>query len=86
MQLIQHIVHMTMLNSTDNILHKHIENELNIQTCSYVELLLTYMIKFQTGRCSHHEVDAHQRKDTCSQIINALSLINRVKGEQIIVV
>ena len=41
------------------------------------------MIKFETGRCSHHEVDAHQRKDTCSQIINALSLINHVKGEQI---
>ena len=41
------------------------------------------MIKFETGRCSHLEVDAHQRKDTCGQIINALSLINHVKGEQI---
>ena len=41
------------------------------------------MIKFETGRCSHHEVDAHQRNDTCNQIDNALSLINHIKGEQI---
>ena len=75
-----------MLNSTDNILHKPIENKFNIQTCPYAELLLTYMIKFETGRCSHHEVDAHQRKDTGRQIIDALSLINPVKGEQITVV
>ena len=57
-----------MLNSSDNILHKPIENKFNIQTCPYAELLLTYVIKFETGRCSHHEVDAHQRKDTCSQM------------------
>ena len=34
-----------MLNSTDNILHKPIENKLNIQTCPYAELLLTYLIR-----------------------------------------
>ena len=34
-----------MLNSTDNILHKPIENKFNIQTCPYAELLLTYLIR-----------------------------------------
>ena len=72
-----------MLNSTD-ILHKPIEDKLNIQTCPYTELLFTKMIKFETARSSYHEVDAHQRKD--SQIIDALSLINHIKGEQITVV
>jgi hypothetical protein len=36
-----------MLKSTDNILHKPIENTLSIQTCPYAELLLTYMIIFE---------------------------------------
>ena len=42
------------------------------------------MIKFESARSPYHEVDAHQRKD--SQIIDALSLINHIKGEQITVI
>ena len=45
------VVHVTM--STDNILHKPIENKFNIQTCSYTG----------HGRCSRHEVNVHQRKE-----------------------
>ena len=51
----------------------------------YTELLLSYtcMIKFETGWCSCHEDDVHQRKE--SQIKGELSLINHKKGEQITV-
>ena len=41
------------------------------------------MIKFETGRCSCHGDDVHQRKE--SQIKGELSLINHMKGEQITV-
>ena len=55
-------VHVTMLKSTDDVLQKPIENKLNIQICPFTELLLSYMIKFETGRCSCDEVHDHQKK------------------------
>ena len=63
-----------MLESTDNILHKPIENKLNIQTCPYAGF----------GRCSCHEVDVHQKKE--SQIKGELLVISHIKGGQITVV
>lgn len=59
-----YVVHVTMLKSTDNILQKAIDNKLIIQTCSYAELLLTYMIEFETGGCSCHGVDVQQRRES----------------------
>ena len=40
------VVHVTLLKSTNNILDKHIENKLNIQTCLHLG----------HGRCSGHEL------------------------------
>ena len=71
----------TMLKSTDDVLQKPIKNKLNIQTCPFTEFLLSYMIKFETGRCSCDEVHDHQRKE--SQIKGELLLINQMKDEHI---
>ena len=79
-----HAVHVTMLKSTDDVLQKPIKNKLNIQTCPCTEFLLSYMIKFKTGRCSCDEVDVHQRKE--SQVKGELSSIYHMKDEQISVV
>ena len=54
-----------MLKSTDSILHKPIENKLNIQICPYAG----------NGKCSGHEVDVYQRKE--SQIMG-LSVVNKL--------
>lgn len=78
------VAHVTMFKSTDDVLQKPIKNKLNIQTCPCTEFLLNYMIKFETGRCSCHEVDVHQRKE--SSIKGELWLINHMKDEQISVV
>ena len=56
------VAHVTMFKSTDDVLQKPIENKLNIQTCPCTEILLSYMIKFETGRCSCHEVDVIKGK------------------------
>ena len=50
---------------------------------AYTELLLSYMIKFETGRCSCLEDDVHQRKESQTKV--ELPLINHMKSEQITV-